>query len=98
MSFTRFVIYIVFGIIAIAILFPNVYHNGKAWALDTLQETMSDAISNKLKYTETEDGKDYGKIFGIFGCDSDAECQKYFRINGIQCSVNETCYVGSTNG
>ncbi len=80
-------------IFCVAYFLPNVYETGKNGAFAKISEVLSGEIEDRLDYEITEDGKDYGKIFGYKKCTMDLDCEKYFKIEDMMCSVNGTCYV-----
>jgi len=93
MGFFKVLIIGIIVIVAVAYFFPNTYVNLKYM----ISSSLSNDSTDKLDFKETEYGKDYGKIFGVMGCDTDEQCFKYFRINGVICSSSETCYVPVVN-
>jgi len=89
MSVTRGLIWIIGIILVLYFIFPNAYVNAKNAVCNI------DDPSN-LKYKETGDGQDYGKLFLFLDCNSDEDCEKYYNIPDIQCSMNKTCVVYNT--
>lgn len=75
-------------------IFPDAFDNIK----EGLWNRITDNEENQLDYVITDEGKDYGKIFGHLDCKLDSDCEKEFDIQGIVCSNKGNCIVEVANG
>jgi hypothetical protein len=72
---------------------PDAFNAGKNWVFDSFNMIASKNPTEKLNYTMTENGMDYGKAFGFIGCTTNEDCAKYFKTE-MNCSLNATCFIG----
>ena len=97
MGIMKTIMWIIIGLILLSYFQPGLYLQLKNKAGDVfgdfINNTISDTAEEKFNYTLTEEGKDYGQILGFIECEDDAHCHKYFKIEGIKCGMQQTCYL-----
>ncbi len=93
MGFGANALIIVTIIILISVYYPDTYNDGREWVTDTTQNLIKN--DGKFNFTESTEGRDYGKILGHLDCKYDIDCIDFFGINNMECTINNTCFIGA---
>lgn len=91
------IIVVIIIIILIAWIAPDQYEKGKAAVIDKGSDLLGSKIDKitGFNFTQHTDGRDYGMILGDLACQYDDNCVDYFGIEGLVCTEENTCWLGS---